>query len=126
PGSFKGKVYAAQVADPTVFGAFYSKSVLAKNGLAAPKSYADLTHICQVLKAKDPNVVPIYESGHDVWPLQILGGLTYVAQYEKDPETGYEEQILSKKAKLSDPNGQLVKALAAYKSLQDAGCFNSD
>ncbi len=124
-GSFEGHTYAAQVADPTVFGAFYNKAVLAKNGLNPPKTYADLMHICTVLKAKDPNVAPIYESGHDQWPLQILGGLTYIAQYEKNPDTGYEEQILAKKAKLSDPNGLLVKSLTAYKNLQNNGCFNS-
>lgn len=125
-GSYEGHVYAAQVADPTVFGAFYNKAVLSKNGLTPPKSYADLMHICQVLKAKDSSVAPIYESGHDQWPLQILGGLMYVAQYEKNPKTGYEEQVMAKKAKLSDPNGPLVKALTAYQNLQKNGCFNSD
>ncbi len=124
-GSYNGHVYAAQVADPTVFGAFYNKAVLAKNGLTPPKNYADLMHICQVLKDKDPNVAAIYESGHDQWPLQILGGLTYVAQYEQG-ETGYEEKILNKKAKLSDSNGPFVKGLTAYKNLQTNGCFNSD
>ena len=124
-GSFGGHTYAAQVADPTVFGAFYNKPVLAKNGLQPPKSYADLMHICTVLKAKDPSVAPIYESGHDQWPTQIFG-LMYIAQYEKNPATGYEESILSKRAKLSDPNGLFVKSLNAYKNLKDNGCFNSD
>jgi raffinose/stachyose/melibiose transport system substrate-binding protein len=125
-GSYNGHVYAAQVADPTVFGAFYNKAVFAKNGLKPPASYADLMHICTVLKAKDPGVAPIYESGHDQWPLQILGGLTYVAQYEKSPATGYEEQILAKRASLADPNGLFVKALTAYKNLKNNGCFNSN
>jgi raffinose/stachyose/melibiose transport system substrate-binding protein len=125
-GSYNGHTYAAQVADPTVFGAFYNKAVFARNGLTAPKTYPDLMHICTVLKAKDPDVAPIYESGHDQWPLQILGGLTYLAQYEKSLESGYEEQVLTKQAKLSDPNGPLVKALRAYKNLQDNNCFNSD
>ena len=125
-GSFDGHTYAAQVADPTVFGAFYNKAVFAKNGLSAPKTYADLMHICTVLKANDPGVAPIYESGHDQWPLQIMGGLAYMAQYEKSRASGYEEQVLAKKTKLSDPNGLLVKALTAYKNLQTNGCFNSD
>jgi raffinose/stachyose/melibiose transport system substrate-binding protein len=123
-GSYNGHVYAAQVADPTVFGAFYNKAIFAQNGLQPPTSYADLMHICTVLKAKDPGVAPIYESGHDQWPLQILGGLTYMAQYEGP--TGYEEKVLAKNASLSDPKGLFVKSLTAYQSLQTSGCFNSD
>ena len=37
-----GRVYGAITQDPTVFGAYYNKQVLSKNGLSAPKSYADL------------------------------------------------------------------------------------
>lgn len=123
-GRLNGHVYAAITQDPTVFGAYYNKNVLASDGLSAPKSYADLLHICAVLKQKAPSIAPIYESGGSQWPTQILGGLMYVAQTEKD--NNYGARLLAKQTTLADPQGPLVKALTAYKKLHEQGCFNSD
>jgi raffinose/stachyose/melibiose transport system substrate-binding protein len=120
-GSSGGQVYAAITGGLSQFGAFYNKNVLAQNGLEAPQSYADLEHICTVLKQKDPGVIPIWESGGSAWPTQILGGLMYTAQYNIGDK--YANRILSKKTQLTDPNGPFVKGMTAYDDLSKAGCF---
>ena len=122
-GSQNGKVYAAITEGPEEFGLFYNKKVLADAGLQPPQTFADIEHICSVLKAKDPSVAPIAESGGSQWPLQVLP-LMYMGQYEKTQ--GYTEQLLTKKTTMASPSGPFAASLTAYKQLQTNGCFNKD
>ncbi|MFI1736034.1 ABC transporter substrate-binding protein [Streptomyces acidicola] len=123
-GSYKDKVYAAVTGTPSLFGLFYNKKVLADAGLAVPKTYADLENACTTLKKKEPDVVPLWESGGSQWPTQILAGLMYLGSEEKDAH--YVDKVLDHKATLDDPDGPFVAAMTEYKKLQKMGCFNKD
>lgn len=122
-GSFDGKTYAAITVGPGQFGMYYNKKVLADAGLSAPKTYADIEHICTTLKQKMPGVAPIYEAGGSKSPTQIQI-LNYLAGTEK--EQHYSQELLAKKATLDDPQGPFVAALTEYQKLQTMGCFNKD
>jgi raffinose/stachyose/melibiose transport system substrate-binding protein len=120
-GSYNKVVYAAITNGFAQFGTYFNKPLLSQYGLTAPKSYSDLEHICTVLKQKAPGVIPIWESGGSAWPTQILGGILYNAQFNTSNQ--YADQILSHKAKLSDPNGHFVEGLTKYRELANDGCF---
>jgi raffinose/stachyose/melibiose transport system substrate-binding protein len=122
-GSLDGKIYAAITVGPGQFGMYYNKQVLSTAGLAAPKTYADVENICTTLKQKAPGVAPIYEAGGSQYPTQIQI-LEYLAGIER--EQTYSQQLLTRKARLDDPNGPFVAALTEYKKLHTMGCFNSD
>ncbi|GIM90718.1 ABC transporter substrate-binding protein [Paractinoplanes toevensis] len=121
-GNIDGKVYAASIGFPSVSGLFYNKQVLAKAGIAAPTSYADLTADCA--KLKTAGVTPIYVAGGDGWPPQILAGWNYMA--ESNVGAAYSDDVNAGRAKVSDRNGPLVAGLKAFDSLRTSGCFNAD
>ncbi|WP_406481260.1 ABC transporter substrate-binding protein [Streptomyces sp. NBC_01615] len=123
-GSVNGKVYAATIGMPSVFGVFYNKQVFAKAGLQPPTSYADLASYCKTLKSKLPGVAPIFEAGGSGWSQQVLSAFNYLGQYNVNE--AYDKSILGKKAKLSDSDGPFVTGLKSYDSLRTSGCFNKD
>jgi len=123
-GAFDGKVYGATLGPLTEYGVFYNKKVLADAGLQPPKTFADLSSSCTELRTKAPAVAPIFEAGGDVWPTQILSGILYQADSDKNGE--YLDALLSKKQQLGDADGAFVKGLEAYDDLNTAGCFNKN
>jgi raffinose/stachyose/melibiose transport system substrate-binding protein len=120
-GSYDGKVYAAVTQLPSIFGIYYNKADLKKAGVDVPKNWDDLLSACKALNAV--GITPIYESGNSQWPTQILPA-AYVADSNKANE--YGQALFENKEKVNDPNGAMVKGIEAYKSLQDAGCFQKD
>ena len=123
-GNIDGKVYAASIGFPSVSGVFYNKQVLAKAGVAAPTSYADLATACAKLKAAAPGVTAVYVAGGDGWPPQILSGWNYMAEYNVG--AAYDNDVNGGKLKVNDAGGPLVAGLKAFDSLRTAGCFNTD
>ncbi|MDT7845580.1 ABC transporter substrate-binding protein [Streptomyces justiciae] len=123
-GSVGGKTYAATIGALSVSGIFYNKQVFAQAGLEPPENYDDLAADCKTLKAKAPDVAPLFEAGGSQWPPQILSAFNYLA--ESNDNQAYDASILDGKAKLSDADGPFVAALTAYDKLRRAGCFNSD
>ncbi|MFF7984190.1 ABC transporter substrate-binding protein [Streptomyces sp. NPDC007901] len=123
-GAYRGKVYAVVTQSPGLFGIFYNKNVLEKAGLRAPKTYDDLSHICSVLKAKDPAVNPLWESGGSQWPTQILGGILYMSSAQKQDD--WAQKVMDKKTVFDDRNGPFVAGVSAYDRLRKDGCFNRD
>lgn len=120
-GALDGTVYAAVTGFPSVFGIYYNKDVLAKNGLQPPKSFADLTSLCTALKPT--GVAPIWESGGSVWPTQILP-LLYVA--DQNEGNAYGTEVGANKVALDKEGGPFLDGLQAYAGLGAAGCFNAD
>lgn len=116
-----GKTYAAITSFPTVFGLYFNKQVLADAGLEPPQTFDDLTDICTTLKEQAPDVVPIWESGGSLWPLQVLP-----AMYLADQGPSYEQSLLNRETTADDPNGPFVASLVAYENLMKSGCFNTD
>jgi len=96
---------------------FYNKALLAKAGVAVPKTLQDLVNACQPLRAA--GVVPIALDGQDAWPLE-----RYIA-YPPFRLQGndYLQKLKKGEAKLSDPTGQagskFVADLGAQKCFQD-------
>src|SRR5689334_1329850 len=123
-GSLNGKVYAAITDTPSLFGLFYNKKLLDKDGLSAPQTYADLETICKTLKDKDPGVAAIWEAGGSSWPTQILGGLMYMGSAQQ--KDNWADQVMTKKTTFDAPDSPFVAGLTEYKKLQDMGCFNTD
>ncbi|MGC0367432.1 raffinose/stachyose/melibiose transport system substrate-binding protein [Rhodococcus sp. 27YEA15] len=123
-GAVNGKVYGATLGPLTEYGVFYNKKVFADAGLAPPRTFADLSALCTDLQAKAPGVAPIFEAGGDVWPTQILSGMMYQSDANKDGK--YIQALLSKEEQLSDPDGVFVKGLEAYDDLNTSGCFNKN
>lgn len=120
-GNVGGKVYAASIGFPQIFGIYYNKQVFAAAHLQPPQSFADLSSDCKVFKAK--GIIPLFEAGGSGWPQQLLS-FDYQGQYNVG--NAYVNQILDGKANVTDANGPFVQALTAYDNLHKAGCFNSD
>ncbi|MFJ9005458.1 ABC transporter substrate-binding protein [Streptomyces canus] len=123
-GAYRGKVYAAVTQSPGVFGIFYNKKVLKEAGLRPPETYDDLSRICTVLKAEDPAVNPLWESGGSQWATQILGGILYMSSAQK--RDNWAQKVMDKKAAFDDRSGPFVAGASAYDRLRKDGCFNKD
>lgn len=121
-GSYDGQTYAASIGFPSIFGIFYNKADFEKAGLTPPKTYADLTNDCTILKAKDSGVSPIYEAGGDQWPTQVLSAFDYDAQYNDNDSLA--ASVMNGSSKLTDASGPFIKGLEAYDALKD--CFNAN
>lgn len=123
-GSLDGRVYAAMIDTPSLFGLFYNKDVFDANGLAVPQTYADLEDICATLQQQAPDVVPIWESGGSAWPTQILSGLMYMGVAQQDGN--WAQQVTDKETTFDADGSPFVAGLTEYKKLMDQGCFNGD
>ena len=123
-GNIGGKVYAASIGFPTVWGVFYNKKDFAEAGLSAPQTYADLASDCTVLKSKESGVSPIYMAGGDQWPTAVLAGFDYMGQYNVN--AAYDKSITSGSAKLTDADGPFIAGMKAYAALKTDGCYNAD
>jgi raffinose/stachyose/melibiose transport system substrate-binding protein len=123
-GYFDGHTYAAALGPVSSYGIFYNKQVFTDAGLEPPKTFDDLKTVCSTLKSKAPAVAPIFEAGGEGWPPQILAGMLYVADANKDG--AYAASLMDGSAKLSDADGPLVKGLAGYAEFRTSDCFNSD
>jgi raffinose/stachyose/melibiose transport system substrate-binding protein len=120
-GNVNGKVYAASIGFPQIFGIYYNKKVFSAAGLKAPQNLADLKSDCQVFKGK--GITPMYEAGGSGWPQQLL---SFDLMGEYNVGDVYTKAIIDGSQKVTDPNGPFVQALTNYKALQTAGCFNKD
>ncbi|GAA3152187.1 extracellular solute-binding protein [Kribbella aluminosa] len=123
-GYFNGHTYAVALGPVASYGIFYNKQVFANAGLEPPKTFDDLKTVCSTLKSKAPAVAPIFEAGGEGWPPQILAGMLYVTDANKDG--AYVASLMDGSAKLSDANSPLVKGLADYAEFRTSHCFNSD
>lgn len=122
-GSIDGKRYAVVIGYPSVFGLFYNKEILERNGITPPTSLDGLLAACQELKTKDPTVIPISEAGGSRWPTQIM---TLSAMAQQNAGSAYTKAVTDRAVAVNDPDGPVVKSLEMYAQMRDAGCFNSD
>jgi raffinose/stachyose/melibiose transport system substrate-binding protein len=123
-GSLNGTIYGAITDTPSLFGLFFNKDVLERNGIDVPETYEDLKELCATLQEQDPGVVPIWESGGSSWPTQILGGLMFMGSAQQDEN--WAQQVIDKETTFDAEGSPFIEALATYKELQEDGCFNPD
>lgn len=118
-----GRVYAAMVNYPQVWGFYYNKAVFENAGLTPPMNIGELFAVCDALKEKAPGVTPIFQAGGSGWPPQII-----LLMYPSDLQVGdaYSKAVMEKQQTVNDPEGPIVQSYKDFVKLRDNGCFNSD
>jgi raffinose/stachyose/melibiose transport system substrate-binding protein len=96
---------------------YANKKLLADNGLALPKTYADLK--ASVLKLRAKNIQTVLLPDGDSWPAQSCLFSTLVGRYLGD---AWVDSVKAGKAKFTDAN--FVAVLDQYKKLYDDGIIN--
>lgn len=122
PGSFDGftidgNIYSTPIALSPTSILYYNKTILSDNGLEPPKTWDDLLHAIDVLKAK--KITPIALGNKAAWLAQssILSSLA-------DRVTGTDwflNAAAGKGAKFTDP--EFLQALTYLQDLEKAGAF---
>jgi raffinose/stachyose/melibiose transport system substrate-binding protein len=115
-----GKVYAAITTFPETWGIYYNKKVLADHGLKPATTFEEMKAQCAVL-SKD-GITTLHEAGASAWPVavQVLIYASVVA------EPGWVADVMTHKAKLSDPDSPIAQGLHSWLELKNAGCYNAD
>ncbi len=117
-----GVTYGMVLNTPTAWGIYYNRAIFDRLGLEPPTTAAELEEVCLSIKAADPTIVPIQESGGSMWPPLVTHG-----QYTADGlEAGFLDRLVDREAKVNDPDSPWLRSLQFYKGLQNKGCFNSD
>src|SRR5262249_55495361 len=73
------------------------------------------------IKAKNPDIAPIYFGGGDMWPLQHL---VISMNLDGDRGNAFIDGLNNGTKKFTDP--EWLTGLQDEKALGDAGCYNSD
>jgi raffinose/stachyose/melibiose transport system substrate-binding protein len=115
-----GQDYGLSLETPSVFGLWYNKQILAKDGLSAPTSFTQLVSACQTIKKDNPGVSPLYDAGGDQWPTQVLPFMLWTDSMK----AGLQTELNTNKAQWT--NQAIIQSLNDYKTLIKDGCFNSD
>lgn len=119
-GSLGGHSYAAIFGSPAIIGVWYNLPAFKKAGITSiPKNFAQFKAAAAKLKAA--GITPLYDAGGDKWPTQWLVDCLMAESWTKG---GLAQKINTNKATFSDPH--FLGAVNQYKSLIDAGYYNSD
>jgi raffinose/stachyose/melibiose transport system substrate-binding protein len=97
--------------------AYVNKKLLADNGIAMPKTYADLKAMVLKLRAKNVQTVALPDG--DSWPAQSCLMSTMVGRYLGD---AWVDKVKTGKVKFTDKD--FVNVLTQYKKLYDDGIIN--
>ena len=87
-----GKDYGLSLETPSVFGLWYNKQILAKDGLSAPTDFTQLVSACKTIKKDNPGVSPLYDAGGDQWPTQVLPFMLWTDSMKAGLQTRAEHQ----------------------------------
>ena len=121
-GSLNGKVYGAVLGPLQTNGLFYNKDALAKANIQAPTNYDQLMTDCAALNTA--GVTPLFIGGGSEFPVMMVNGFTYMADFNADDTYGLA--VKNGTTKVNDPGSPIT---AGLQWLIDAGaknCFNSD
>ncbi|MEA9985630.1 MULTISPECIES: ABC transporter substrate-binding protein [Subtercola] len=119
-GQVDGKTYAAFVNTPSVIGMFYNKDVFAKAGITTmPAGFDELLADAKTIKSST-SAAPFFGAVGDSWPTQWWPQVLLA----EDAQKGLWDNVNSGKDTFSGPTIQ--SAITEYKSIVDAGLFNSD
>jgi raffinose/stachyose/melibiose transport system substrate-binding protein len=97
--------------------AYVNRKLLADNGIAMPKTYADLKAMVLKLRAKNVQTVALPDG--DSWPAQSCLMSTMVGRYLGD---AWVDNVKAGKVKFTDKD--FVNVLTQYKKLYDDGIIN--
>lgn len=106
---FDGRIYGVPMLGKFTIALFYNRDIFDKHGLAPPRTWGELTSLCQTLKGK--GVVPM------ICPAQDLNipGYTYVLLASGVLGVDGFEALRQGRRKLTDPD--LLQAAAFFKEL---------
>ncbi len=104
-----GKLWGVPVLGAYSVALFYNRDILDKHGIAAPKTWDELTAACQALKAK--RVVPMICPAQDA----SIPGFTYMLLASGILGAGGFEDLRKGRRKLTDPD--LLKAAVFFRDL---------
>jgi len=121
-GSLDGKVYAAVLGPIQTFGVYYNKDVLSAAGVEVPTSYDELLADCDAIAAT--GAAPVFIGGGSEFPVMMLAGFTYMADFNEGDEYGLG--VKNGEIKVNDADSPLVGGLQLLVDLRDAGCLNDD
>jgi multiple sugar transport system substrate-binding protein len=111
----KGKQYAIPNG-VSFWPMFYSKTIFAKYGLTAPKTWADFINICDTLKKN--GITPLAASVDGAWPAFIWFEQLMIST---DPQLYID--LMNNKVKFTDP--KVVAVLNTWKGMIDKGYFTA-
>lgn len=114
----------------TTAGIFYNKKIFAELGLKEALTWAEFKSNLETIKAKKPDVVPMFLAGKESWTLNHL--IEFMAHGVVKQQLGVYE---SKKALINNdtaklqfdaPGGSMETFAARLLELQEAGLVNED
>ena len=121
-GSLDGKVYGAVLGPLQTNGLFYNKAALAKANLQAPTNYDQLMTDCSALTGA--GVTPLFIGGGSEFPVMMVNGFTYMADYNANDAYGLA--VKGGTTKVNDPGSPITAGLQWLVDAGAKGCFNSD
>lgn len=121
--SVDSKVYGITFPGKKMYFYVYNKDIFKQCGAKVPTNYKELKETCAAIKAKMPNVTPIYEATTDGWH-QVLPVMENPAVYLQDDPKLYDELNANKKDLDSIP--KMVTILNELKECAGLGYFGSD
>ncbi len=112
---WKGKLYGVPIwVRPMTI--FYKKSLLEKNGLSAPKSFADLEQLCQALKSK--GITPVACGGKFSW--MTMRTTDFFIEHYAGPAV--HDKLFALEESWNSP--AVIQAFAKLKEWVSKGYFN--
>ncbi|MFF4888270.1 ABC transporter substrate-binding protein [Micromonospora chersina] len=111
---YKGKDYAVPTSISYVTGLYYNKDLLAKNGIALPKTWTELVAAMDKLRAA--GATPLVMGGAEKWPVGLL--MESTASVTIPDMAAFDEGLWTGKAAFTDPPAvevlQKVQKLYSY------------
>lgn len=121
-GVIDGTTYAAVLGPMSSFVAYYNKDVLTAAGVEIPTTYDEIIASCDAIATT--GAVAVSVGGGSEFPAMMIGGFSYMADFNADDKWG--KSIADGTAKVNDPDGPIVAALTAVDDMRTEGCLNSD
>lgn len=121
-GQLNGTVFGAVLGPLQTNGLYYNKDALAKAGITAPTNYDDLLTQCKALN--DAGVAPLFIGGGSEFPVMMVNGFTYMADFNANDVYGLG--VKDGSIKVSDEGSPITAGLQMLTDARDTGCLNSN
>ncbi|MGC3953775.1 MAG: ABC transporter substrate-binding protein [Propionicimonas sp.] len=121
-GQLDGTVYGAVLGPLQTIGLYYNKTALTKAGVTAPTNYDELLTQCPALTKA--GVTPLFIGGGSEFPVMMVNGFTYMADFNAADVYGLG--VKDGSIKVSDEDSPITAGLQMLTDARDSGCLNKD